>query len=67
MTTEEFIIRAKEIHGDKYSYAKVNYINNRKNVIIICPIHGEFEQAPNNHITQKHGCSFCGGSEKLTT
>lgn len=25
LTTEEFIKEAKEIHGDKYDYSKVNY------------------------------------------
>lgn len=44
MTTEEFIAKAREVHGDKYDYSKVNYINNSTKVIIICPIHGEFEQ-----------------------
>ena len=25
LTTEEFITKAKEIHGDKYDYSKVEY------------------------------------------
>ena len=41
-TTEQFIEKAKNIHGDKYDYSKVNYINNKTEVIIICPEHGEF-------------------------
>ena len=44
LTTEEFIKRAKEIHGDKYDYGLVNYINNDTKIKITCPIHGTFEQ-----------------------
>lgn len=60
LTNEEFIKRAKEIHGDKYDYSKTKYINKRTNVIIICPIHGEFIQNPHNHNMQKQGCPECG-------
>ena len=40
LTTEEFIEKAKQIHGDKYDYSKVNYIKNLNKVCIICPDHG---------------------------
>ena len=58
LTTEEFIHRAKEVHGDKYDYSKVEYINSHTKVKIICPIHGEFEQEPNSHLEGK-GCPNC--------
>lgn len=59
-TTEKFIERARKIHGDKYDYSKVEYKHNKKNVCIICPIHGEFWQTPHNHlITRKRG-NGCG-------
>lgn len=60
LTTEDFIKRAKEIHGDKYDYSKVKYVNKRTNVVIICPIHGEFSQNPHNHVQQHQGCPECG-------
>jgi hypothetical protein len=41
-TKEEFIADAKKVHGNKYDYSKVIYINNKVEVCIICPIHGEF-------------------------
>ena len=59
LTTEEFIKRAKEKHGDKYDYSKVKYLNSYTKVCIICPIHGEFWQTPNDHINGK-GCKWCG-------
>lgn len=30
---------AREIHGDKYDYSKVVYVNNRTKVCIICRVH----------------------------
>ena len=55
----DFIKRAKEIHGDKYDYSKVEYKNNKTKICIICPIHGEFLQNPYNHIIGQ-GCPKCG-------
>ena len=67
-STEEFIKEAKGIHGNKYDYSKVEYVNNSKKVCIICPIHGEFWQTPNNHL-KGHNCPKCvgNGAYKLTT
>jgi hypothetical protein len=61
MDTKLFIIKAKEVHGDKYDYYKVDYELSRKPIKITCPIHGEFEQIPNNHISKKQGCPECVG------
>ena len=59
LTNEEFIERAHEIHGNKYDYSKTNYQRMDSKIIIICPIHGEFEQIPSNHLKGK-GCPKCG-------
>ena len=61
LTTEEFIEKAKEVHGNKYDYSKVEYVNGKTKVCIICPIHGEFWQTPSAHIHQKQGCIYCSG------
>ena len=70
MTTEEFIKKAKEIHGDKYDYSLVDYNNARTKVKIICPIHGVFEQEPRVHLINR-GCKKCNhfspGGKSLTT
>jgi len=58
LTKEEFINRAKLIYGNKYDYSKVDYINSRTKVCIICPTHGEFWQIPNSHLQGK-GCRKC--------
>ena len=64
--TNIFIEKARKIHGDKYYYSKVEYINNKTKVCIICPEHGEFWQVPCSHLN-KHGCPKCGGTERMTT
>ena len=58
MTTEEFIQKAKAVHGNKYDYSKVEYVNTKTKVCIICPEHGEFWQTPEKHL-KGQGCSKC--------
>lgn len=53
-----FIKKAKIIHGDEYDYSKVEYKKSREKVCIICPIHGEFWQTPNDHLCGC-GCVEC--------
>jgi hypothetical protein len=55
---DNFIIQTKNIHGDKYDYSKVEYYKSRDKIIIICKLHGEFEQTPNSHL-QGNGCKKC--------
>ena len=65
-----FIEKARQIHNDKYDYSKVNYVNSRTKVCIICPTHGEFWQTPHNHL-KGYGCAECGKEKshlpKITT
>lgn len=65
---ERFIEKAKQIHGNKYDYSKVEYIDCNTPVCIICPEHGEFWQTPHQHLCcTKYGCPECGknaGNEK---
>ena len=60
---EKFIEKAKMIHGDKYDYSKVKYINCNTRVCIICPEHGEFWQTPTKHLIGR-GCKLCGESKR---
>ena len=59
LTTEEFIKKAREVHGDKYDYSKVEYVGSATEITIICPKHGEFQQKPRIHLQGK-GCIKCG-------
>lgn len=55
-----FIEKSEKKHGDKYDYSKVNYIDAKTKVIIICYIHGQFELTPNKHLSRGDGCKKCG-------
>jgi hypothetical protein len=48
----------RKIHGSKYNYSKVEYVNADTPVTIVCPSHGDFEQAPYNHLGGR-GCLYC--------
>jgi hypothetical protein len=65
MSQNEFIRRVKEIHGNKYNYDKVSYVNNTTKVIITCPTHGDFLQSPKSHLYGK-GCPKCGDTRGTT-
>ena len=58
VTTEEFILKAKLVHEDKYDYSKVKYANKRTKIIITCKEHGDFEQRPSDH-SSGNGCKKC--------
>jgi hypothetical protein len=58
-TTKDFIQKAIKVHGNKYDYSKVDYINSQTLISIICKNHGIFLQLPGNHIYQKTGCAKC--------
>jgi hypothetical protein len=60
-----FTQKARLLHGDKYDYSKVNYINNYTKIIIICHKHGEFEQRPMGHLRGR-GCSKCANENCST-
>ena len=64
-STDDFINKAKLIHGDKYNYSLVDYVHSKKKVKIICPIHGEFLQKPNDHLNG-YGCLKCGNKVSNT-
>ena len=66
-TTEQFVKEARQIHGDKYDYSLVDYINCDKKVKIKCNKCGIiFEQKPYHHINREQGCK-CRKKEKLIT
>lgn len=62
---EEFIKRSNKIHKNKFNYSMVNYINCEEKVIIICELHGKFEQIPKSHM-KGIGCPKCSCKAKPT-
>ena len=64
-TTEQFIEEAKKVHGDKYDYSKVEYVEGKSKICIICPEHGEFWQTPYCHL-KGHQCPACSKVQRIT-
>jgi len=62
ITTEEFIKRSIEKHGNKWDYSKTEYIGRRKQVSIICKKHGLFKQEARVHL-EGFGCKMCSNSK----
>ena len=63
LTTEEFVKRANQVHGNKYHYHKSEYKTMHKKVLIVCEKHGDFLQTPLNHIFDSNGCPQCRDSK----
>ena len=58
-TKEQFIKEAVQVHGDKYDYAEVVYVNTHTPVKIQCQQCGNyFFQEPSSHLAG-HGCPKC--------
>jgi hypothetical protein len=67
LTTDEFIRRAKDVHGNKFEYSNVVYIKNRTKINVICNKCGcSFFPTPYNHLKGR-GCPKCSGNIKKTT
>lgn len=64
-STSTFIKQASDKHNNKYNYSLINYKNNHTKIKIICPVHGVFEQQPNNHLNGD-GCKKCRNSKGET-
>jgi len=62
---ENFISKAETVHGIKYDYSKINYINAKTKIIIGCKDHGDFEQTPSNHLSG-YNCQKCANNGKMT-
>ena len=58
MNTDIFIKKASIKHNRFYSYDKSEFISNKTKIIISCPIHGDFLQTPNNHLSG-YKCMKC--------
>ena len=65
-TTEDVVARAKAVHGDKYDYSKIDYVDMRTKVCVICPKHGEFMIEPQS-LLAGHGCVACGREKSVRT
>ena len=65
VTLSAFIERSNIIHGNKYDYSKVDWVNTKTKVEIVCPVHGSFYQMPFKHL-QGQGCPDCCKNADVT-
>lgn len=54
-----FLDKAIKVHNSRYDYSSVEYKDIWTKVKIICPVHGEFWQVPEDHV-KGCGCPKCG-------
>lgn len=66
LTTQQFIERARDVHGDMYDYSQTHYVRSNEKVVIVCLQHGPFKQTPNSHLSGA-GCPVCGRARSHTT
>lgn len=65
-TTEAFIEKARQVHGDRYDYSLTKYTKAKEHVEIACRTCGHcFRQTPDDHLRGK-GCAKCAGNHKRT-
>lgn len=63
LSLDEFINKANKIHNFKYGYLNSIYVNSQTYMLITCPIHGDFKQKPNWHLSG-NGCPKCANKHK---
>jgi hypothetical protein len=63
-TLAKFVQSARLVHGDTYDYSLVDYVNSKTSVIILCHIHGPFNQMPDGHVNSKKRCPACVHTSK---
>ncbi|MGX0939577.1 putative GIY-YIG superfamily endonuclease/Zn ribbon nucleic-acid-binding protein [Cupriavidus metallidurans] len=64
--TAGFVAGARKVHGGKYDYSAVEYVNKESEVVIACPVHGEFRQRAGAHVTggECPACSYAKRGDK---
>lgn len=63
MPLAEFVDTASRLHNGRYDYSKVNYINSRIKVEIVCKDHGSFWTRPSHHLHYLNGCPQCNNEK----
>lgn len=70
ISEQEFLDRANLKYNNKFKYIIENWQGlTIGNIIVICPIHGEFTVTPKNHINKlvANGCQLCGHESRSKT
>lgn len=62
---KQWLINANIVHNYKYDYSKVNYINSKTKVTVVCPTHGPFNVKPSAHLNAE--CYKCAKEKEKNT
>lgn len=65
LTQDEFIERSRSVHGERFAYERLLYVNARTPVILTCREHGEFTADAATHLRGVNSCSRCNGQEPM--
>jgi len=60
----EFIKKANSVHARFYNYERTKYRRSNEKVVVTCPVHGDFEATPNDHL-RGHGCQNCSREKTI--
>ena len=58
LSQNQFLEKCQQIHNNKYDYSETFFKSTRENIIVICPLHGIFEQRASAHLSGQ-GCKNC--------
>lgn len=67
ITNEEYIQRAKSVHGDRYRYELTEYVDRNTKITVTCKVHGPFLVNPYTHIRLGCGCMKCANDKMKKT
>jgi hypothetical protein len=62
-TLDDFIRKARAVHGDEYDYSLVEYLGSSKHVRIVCEVHKVFRMRPDKHLGGQ-GCKECAAIKR---
>lgn len=66
LTNKEWTDKATKLHNNFFDYSKTNYINDKTEITITCPIHGDFKCYPNRHLYSISGCQKCASDKNIS-
>lgn len=61
-TAKTFFDKCREVHEDRYTYPEQEYRGAKEKIRVVCPVHGEFQQAAWDHLAGG-GCATCGTAD----
>lgn len=65
LTSEQYLLKVKLVHGEKYLYTKVNYKGIKKPITVTCPYHGDWNVIAHKHLHKGTGCPRCNIEDKF--